>query len=443
MSEIFETVGKWFLPNTPDRQVAGTLSCKAERIELTLADSLRPMQSGPLRFDVVRYPVVHGVTRELEAFSLFRCTRIGTSLRFASGGSGQPETLWTHLAVEGAMLTEHQVYPELRCRIPGLQVWLSPNITQLVRDAKGFTFRVNKLPTETIAIPSIDAELDFDIDVSGAPGHSRTTIDTSGWLHVRPREPKLLSWFLEQLWKITSLLALMAEKPMPPDRIELKVDTHGFVLSVLVPRPSVQYCNHAQHHDFFVSRTRLNDSLSSIVEKWFELFARVEKPVDLALSTIASDELWPHVKFLSLLQALEGLHRALFPGHYMDATRYEVVRCTLVKAIPSSVGPDHRSSLQSRIQYGNEISLAKRLTELTELLPATLRTTILGSKAVPRSWVDTRNYYTHWDEALRSNVLSDQELYETSVRLTCLLQTLYLREAGVLAETLEAEPPPN
>jgi hypothetical protein len=40
MSETFETVGKWFLPDTPDRQVAGTLSSGVERIELALADSL-------------------------------------------------------------------------------------------------------------------------------------------------------------------------------------------------------------------------------------------------------------------------------------------------------------------------------------------------------------------------------------------------------------------
>src|SRR5665811_425335 len=98
MSETFETVGNWFLPDTPNRPIAGTLSSRAERIELTLADSLRPMKSGLIRADTVRYPVVHGVTREQEAVSLFECTRIGYSLTFASGGFGQPETLWSHLA---------------------------------------------------------------------------------------------------------------------------------------------------------------------------------------------------------------------------------------------------------------------------------------------------------------------------------------------------------
>jgi hypothetical protein len=72
MSETFESVGTWFLPDTPDRRVAGTFSLKPERIELELADSLRQLQSGPIRADVVRYPVVHGITRKQEAVSLFR-----------------------------------------------------------------------------------------------------------------------------------------------------------------------------------------------------------------------------------------------------------------------------------------------------------------------------------------------------------------------------------
>lgn len=437
MREDFETVGSWFLPDTPARPVPGTLSFKAARIELELANSLRPLQSGPLLPELVRYPVVHGITQKQEAVSLFQCVQISHSLTFASGGFGQPETLRNHLAIVGALITEEQVFRELRCRIPGLQVWLSKRPIQTVKDSEGYAFRIRRVQPETITVSSIGAELDFKLEIIGKPSPSKATILASGWLHIRPSEPKLLSWFLEQLSTITNLLALLAEKPMPSDLIQLRTDQVGFPLYVLRSGSS-KYCEHTQDENFFVSRPQLGTDLGPIVAKWLEFFPRVKFPVGLALSTMASDDLWLHVRFLSLLQALEGLHRALLTGNYMEAEGYRRVNEILTAAIPSDVSPDHRASLTSRIRYGNEISLAKRLKGLAELLPADMRTQIFGSGDVPRSWVDTRNYYTHWDEALRPNILSGQAMYDANVRLTIFLRTLYLLQADIPMDTLRS-----
>src|SRR4029079_5274293 len=97
------------------------------------------------------------------------------------------------------LLTGQHVYPELRCRIPGLQVWLSPQVIQTIKDDEGYALRVKNVPPETIAIPSIDAELDFKLGAVGSRAHSKATIVASGWLHLRPSEPKSLNWFLDQL----------------------------------------------------------------------------------------------------------------------------------------------------------------------------------------------------------------------------------------------------
>ncbi|UWU75950.1 hypothetical protein N2603_39455 [Bradyrhizobium huanghuaihaiense] len=437
MSQDFETFGTWFIPENPDRRSAGTLACRSERIELALSDSLAPMQSGPIRAEFVEYPVVHGISREQEAISLFRCVRTGYSLTFASGGFGRPEKYWSHLAVFGAHVKPGQLYPELRCRVPGLEIWLSPRSIETVRDEAGISFRVKKFPSEKIAIPSIESELEFNIYGIGSPAHSKATITASGWLSIKPSTPRTLDWYLDQLWKACGLLAFFAEKPMPPDRIELRIDSsHGFVLSVLTGRPSAKYCDHSEHHDFFASRTRLGDELASVVPTWFQLFPQVERPANLALSTMASEQIWAHVLFLSLMQSLEGLHRALFPGLYLDAAKYKSVLQVLLDAIPKSLGQDHRASLESRLRYGNEISLAKRLAQLVELLPVELRKRIVGAEKVPRSWVDTRNYYTHWDEGIRSDILEGQAMYDVSVRLTILLRILYLYKAGVGGATL-------
>ncbi|WP_423191407.1 HEPN domain-containing protein [Burkholderia multivorans] len=74
-----------------------------------------------------------------------------------------------------------------------------------------------------------------------------------------------------------------------------------------------------------------------------------------------------------------------------------------VSGQPNTVGSDHKEALKSRIRYGNEVSLRKRLDALISRLDLPLRKQILGNDGVvPRSWVVTRNYYTHWDNESRS-----------------------------------------
>jgi len=50
---------------------------------------------------------------------------------------------------------------------------------------------------------------------------------------------------------------------------------------------------------------------------------------------------------------------------------------------------------------------------------------------IPGAWVDTRNYYTHWDEATRENVLDGGKLHRASVRMRTFLRVLYLDLIGI------------
>jgi hypothetical protein len=180
--------------------------------------------------------------------------------------------------------------------------------------------------------------------------------------------------------------------------------------------------------------------LETCFQSWFEQYPRVETTCGLATSILAADDLWPQVEFVSLMQALEGLHRALFQGSYMNAAEYAQVERTLIdaiKALPATVSGDHREALRSRIHYGNELSLAKRLTSLCSMLSEPVREMVFGDAAkLPRKWIETRNYYTHWEAALLPGILSIQEMIYSNQRMRALLRVLYLSLAGVPQEVL-------
>jgi len=244
---------------------------------------------------------------------------------------------------------------------------------------------------------------------------------------------------MEQQSKLTTMLAFLAGVPMSPDCIQASIDESPHEVSVMVALRDAKYCPYTNLHDFYMPRNAMGIDLALVVGNWFERYPKVHMPSQLALSVVASERLWLHVEFLSLMQALEGFHRGLFEGNYMTDEEYDSVKKALGDAIPPGVPPDHKDALRSRIRYGNQFSLRKRLNELAALLPDSLRLMILGGEGqVPRRWVDTRNYYTHWDEELRSNVLDGQGMYYANVRMRHFLRALYLDFIGIPKEAIHA-----
>jgi len=77
------------------------------------------------------------------------------------------------------------------------------------------------------------------------------------------------------------------------------------------------------------------------------------------------------------------------------------------------------------------------MNELRDCIGVPLARLIIASDGkVPRSWIDTRNYLSHWDEELRPNSLDGQEMYNANVRMEHLLRVLYLLMAGVSSEAI-------
>ncbi|MDN5924907.1 MAG: hypothetical protein L0H70_07900 [Xanthomonadales bacterium] len=73
-----------------------------------------------------------------------------------------------------------------------------------------------------------------------------------------------------------------------------------------------------------------------------------------------------------------------------------------------------------------------KLLAFCRYLDASLRERIFGGTGVvPRKWIATRNYYTHWDEASRNDVLDTPGMCYATVRLRHFLRVLYLNFAGI------------
>lgn len=440
----FEITGEWHLPEHPEARIAGHLRYSPERTELHLNEAFQPLH-GVIRAGdrPTLYPVIYGTTTAGDAITMLGAQRMGISLNIGSAGMRQPERLISSWLLIGAHMPPDFAYPEVSFRIPGLEIWLSRQVIAQTLDQEDGgrmlqTFRICPVDSDTTPVPVIDATLTWSISWnSQCNPFSSVSVGVSAWITIRPNQPQLLEWYFEQQSKLAAFLAFLAGTPMSPDCIEASIGDAHRKISVMVAMRDTGYCSFKNLHDFFMPRGAMMADLPTVVARWFEVYPEVHMPSQLALSVLGTEKLWLHVEFLSLMQALEGFHRGLFDGIYMDEEGYEQVKRALGNAIPAELAQDHKDALRSRIRYGNQISLRKRLDALADLLTQPLREIVIGGNGrVPRNWIDTRNYYTHWDEELRFNVLDGQRMYYANVRMKLLLRILYLDLMGIPEEAI-------
>jgi hypothetical protein len=328
-------------------------------------------------------------------------------------------------------------------RLPGLQIWFDrPPIEEAVRDnaektERTWSYQISLRQLETIRIEAIQAQLKIQYSLNSNLRFSGLDAAVTAWVHIVPDGPQTLQWYLDQESKLETMLAFLAGTPMSSDCIETSGNELGRVVSVMPRQNNVSYCTYQMPHEFFITRPTLAVHFCDIVNKWFDAHARVEMPSQVALSVMASEQSWLNIEFLSLMQVLEGFHRGLLGGVYTPPDHYAIVEAALTDAIPPEVAEDHRTALRSRIKYGNEVSLSRRIRELLKRLSVEIRQQILGRDGtMSQRWIDTRNYYTHWDEGLRPNVFGSQELFHANLRLRHFVRALFLDLMGVSQEAI-------
>jgi ApeA N-terminal domain 1 len=445
VTEALSLFGDWFLPTSPERRLAGQLSYDPPRIELLVNGTFRPDVP-----DVVLvgsdYPIVHGFTHEGEAITLIHSRCIERRSGNASVQVDSERVLAQYLLI-GTYANENSTYPAFAFRVPGLQVWLSRKIIQQSVEVENepsavtHVYRVLDRKEKSVYVPSIRSTLSWFVGYTSIVNPFLSiAVNTAGRFVVRPDSARHLDWYLGQYRKITTLLSIISGGPLFADCMSAFLDpTPRNTCSLVFSTPGERYWERPRPKDFYVSCSELGIEFSEILRRWFTAYDRIDTVSRLAASVLTSQNLWPHFEFLSLMHVLEGFHRSLYPGLYMPGDAYENIKQSLYAAIPPDISSSHRSALRSRIAYGNEISLRRRLNDLAKNLSLIVRMRIFGNEdgSVPGQWVDTRNFYSHWDPNSKSNLLENNELIHANVRMRHFLRALYLNLLQVPEDAIQ------
>lgn len=186
-----------------------------------------------------------------------------------------------------------------------------------------------------------------------------------------------------------------------------------------------------------LTRDVLDDNLPVAWSRWTERYHLYRTPIQLFMATEIFQNQLLDFKFLSIMQALEALHRNIKGGKYLKESEYEKVADILRNAIPLGTQSDLHQSLQSRIRYGNEYSLRRRIKELWNKLP-----NVIQNELHPKflscygKIIDTRNFFTHYDIDLEPKAYKGLGLIYITKLLRWMCLSVFLVDLGINEDTL-------
>lgn len=365
-------MGRWWTPDSPKRRVPGLLTVPSDdRAGLALI--------GTLAVDDGDTVIIRGRTTDGEPATLFDChcgssrgwsSLYGTTARqtYSVGtvllGGGARDGLKAHFRFAAVGLSS---LAEFIAKRPfGRLDRTDPDYRDVIGMSRGHDTHMRHRDTEIIF--SVFAGQDW-------PG-TAVTLDTRGRFSFFSQTPRTLAeWDRDYLWPVATLVSLalgracaisewtvlVSAPPWTYARAQRPVPEIRVLRSRLLRGPS----GSSGDPPLFT----LADSgvdVGALLPRWLDAYPAIRHPLDLYFSTMFAPFMYLESRFLNLVQAAEGYHRARFPGRRGEDPLVHVER--LASILGSIDDRMNRAWLAERFgNHSNEPSLRQRLSDLAKL----------------------------------------------------------------------------
>jgi hypothetical protein len=180
-------------------------------------------------------------------------------------------------------------------------------------------------------------------------------------------------------------------------------------------------------HDMLFACTQIPEvGLSEVMTRWFNTYSELRSALGAFFSIYYVSSMFAEEKFKNVVNALESYHRKKMRREAIPGDEWK----SLVNEILRLARSEHRSFLRMKLQYGNEQILADRLRSIMDLTDQASMRIGDNNEWFIRSVVDTRNYFTHYDETLKERALDGFKLVVATRILSHMMKILLMLEIG-------------
>jgi len=391
--EKTEFAGEWWFPETPDVRLHGTLTGSiADRLTLDVEGSFED-------FDLAKPDrIVLGETKEGRAVTLLQCWLKGQHGHKGPNGK-RLSTYYVHWALVGAHFKEYSelTFRMIRFGLHLLEEWHNQRAFDcMALETAIYSGMVSDRPAYSRPAPvklgdadGITLTLEYDAKTNGmSVGQKELTIAHAAriLLEASDEELPLANFggqsdsfnFFDAIDSLTSLLSLATSASVFPYAMEAFSDrfakTWGSVtrpvpIEILRIRKLPAVPQKRFWWDMDLPWKYLENSPETYVNEWLAKVHGIAMPISLYLEAASEDDAYEETRFSFLCQALEGYHRYANAGTSKPSKEQRDQMKSILDAAPLQ----HRKWLRDKLQFSHEPSLRKRLRNLCERYPETVK----------------------------------------------------------------------
>ena len=440
--EKLEKKGYFWLPDNPGRKIPGTLSINdGGEIELEIIESLREETLGEWnnRSGIDR---ILGHVEEHGPVTLEDCFYLHRTISFTSSGVISPSKVGAYFAYLGIAHDQGEIcFDEITFSVEGLNELIT-NTGIEVRHSSDYsatTIEYNKPEETTYRLKNgFSLSLLYRHSLPFGSATHEAKITEQVYFKLTKEGGTSFQDYRDVVHKIVFLLCLATGEVVSLDYIGSTSplaktgDRDKQVIPIRIyhlSRPFSESSPKLQQHDFLFLLSK--DNLGPIVDKWLDAFSKFGTALYLYFSAIGRARFLEE-KFIALAQVLEIFHRNTSNESMMSEREYE----ELVEKLMDSCPQVHKDWLEQKLRHANEPNLRRRIDRIIEPFKDKI-----GNKkeiaAYVNNIVNTRNYLTHYSQALGRKPVSASEMLDLSHKMDGIFILHLLKELDFNASAIE------
>lgn len=443
LKEEIKRSGHFWLPSNPDRKVPGKLTILyGGRIELEIDGPFDESIETLKHFLDNEDPRIERILGRVEkdgAVTLFDCFYTSWNISF---GAPLKSRIFARTAILGIHCEDKALtINTLQFSIEGIDEWVGINSIALEHNENEKTSTIKAAQPHEISV-KLSNDLMLIIRILSSISiilMKEAKITQKIYLKLVSCEGRTIEEMISIAHKVTMLVSFATSRNVSIEDVQAR--SERFTNEDGKPK---QFSLFYQSRPFSLDKPKIDidrmlfrypqisTNPEMVFQNWFKAYETNRPTIELYFSAVHDGYSFIDGKFLALVQAMESYHRRTSDETVMAEKDYEQLCNTLLVNCPAA----NRKWLSEKLEYGNEISLNKRIKSIIEPFEQHIGTSKNVKKMI-RKIVDTRNYFTHFDESLKSKAAHGQELLDLCNKMEAIIQLHLLKLLGFDEEQIK------